>query len=83
MAEFKPRIKLDKKEVRKGESVDVKTLVSHIMVRPFVEAYRIVADVLANATSRQPTEEDRGSESRDEERDAIVRERQDIVAITA
>jgi sulfur-oxidizing protein SoxZ len=31
MAEFKPRIKLDKKEVRKGESVDVKTLVSHIM----------------------------------------------------
>ena len=31
MAEFKPRIRLDKKEVKKGETVDVKTLVSHIM----------------------------------------------------
>jgi sulfur-oxidizing protein SoxZ len=31
MAEFKPRIRLDKKEVRKGDAVDVKTLVSHIM----------------------------------------------------
>ena len=31
MAEAKPRIRLDKKEVRKGETVDVKTLVSHIM----------------------------------------------------
>ena len=31
MAEVKPRIRLDKKEVRKGETVDVKTLVSHIM----------------------------------------------------
>jgi sulfur-oxidizing protein SoxZ len=31
MAEFKPRIRLDKKEVKKGETVDVKTLVSHVM----------------------------------------------------
>ena len=31
MAEFKPRIRLDKKQVKKGETVDVKTLVSHIM----------------------------------------------------
>ena len=31
MTEFKPRIRLDKKEVRKGETIDVKTLVSHIM----------------------------------------------------
>src|SRR5215831_4883996 len=31
MAEAKPRIRLDKKEVRKGDTVDVKTLVSHIM----------------------------------------------------
>ncbi len=35
MAEFKPRIRLDKKEVRKGEAVDVKTLVSHIMETGF------------------------------------------------
>ena len=31
MAEVKPRIRLDRKEVRKGEAVDVKTLVSHVM----------------------------------------------------
>jgi sulfur-oxidizing protein SoxZ len=31
MADVKPRIRLDKKEVRKGETVEVKTLVSHIM----------------------------------------------------
>ena len=31
MADVKPRIRLDKKEVRKGEAVVVKTLVSHIM----------------------------------------------------
>src|SRR6266566_3838398 len=31
MADIKPRIRLDKKEVRKGETVEVKTLVSHIM----------------------------------------------------
>ena len=31
MADVKPRIRLDKKEVRKGEIVEVKTLVSHIM----------------------------------------------------
>jgi sulfur-oxidizing protein SoxZ len=31
MAEPKPRIRLDKKEVRKGETVDVKTLISHVM----------------------------------------------------
>jgi sulfur-oxidizing protein SoxZ len=31
MAEFKPRIRLDKKDVRKGETIDVKTLVSHVM----------------------------------------------------
>jgi sulfur-oxidizing protein SoxZ len=31
MAETKPRIRLDKKEVRKGEVVDVKTLASHVM----------------------------------------------------
>src|SRR5262252_1735664 len=27
----KPRIRLSKKEVRKGETIDVKTLVSHVM----------------------------------------------------
>jgi sulfur-oxidizing protein SoxZ len=31
MADVKPRIRLDKKEVRKGETVGVKTLVSHVM----------------------------------------------------
>jgi sulfur-oxidizing protein SoxZ len=31
MADVKPRIKLDKKEVKKGETIEVKTLVSHIM----------------------------------------------------
>lgn len=31
MADVKPRIRLDRKEVRKGETVGVKTLVSHIM----------------------------------------------------
>ena len=31
MAETKPRIRLDRKEVRKGEAVEVKTLVSHVM----------------------------------------------------
>jgi sulfur-oxidizing protein SoxZ len=31
MATLKPRIKLDKKQVHKGEPVEVKTLVSHIM----------------------------------------------------
>jgi sulfur-oxidizing protein SoxZ len=31
MADAKPRIRLDRKEVRKGETVSVKTLVSHIM----------------------------------------------------
>jgi sulfur-oxidizing protein SoxZ len=31
MADVKPRIRLDKKEVRKGETIEVKTLVSHIM----------------------------------------------------
>jgi len=31
MAEVKPRIKLDKKQVRKGEIVEVKALVSHVM----------------------------------------------------
>ena len=31
MAEVKPRIRLDRKEVRKGETIDVKTLVSHVM----------------------------------------------------
>ena len=31
MAEVKPRIRLDRNEVRKGEVVDVKTLVSHVM----------------------------------------------------
>ncbi len=31
MAQVKPRIRLDKKQVRKGETVDVKTLVSHVM----------------------------------------------------
>jgi sulfur-oxidizing protein SoxZ len=35
MAEFKPRIRLDKKEVRNGEAIDVKTLVSHIMETGF------------------------------------------------
>jgi sulfur-oxidizing protein SoxZ len=35
MAEAKSRIRLDKKEVRKGETVDVKTLVSHIMETGF------------------------------------------------
>jgi sulfur-oxidizing protein SoxZ len=31
MADAKPRIKLDKKEVRRGETVEIKTLVSHVM----------------------------------------------------
>jgi sulfur-oxidizing protein SoxZ len=31
MADPKPRIRLDRKEVRKGEAVGVKTLVSHVM----------------------------------------------------
>jgi sulfur-oxidizing protein SoxZ len=31
MADAKPRIKLDRKEVRKGEAVEVKTLVGHVM----------------------------------------------------
>jgi sulfur-oxidizing protein SoxZ len=31
MADAKPRIRLDRKEVRKGETVSVKTLVQHIM----------------------------------------------------
>jgi sulfur-oxidizing protein SoxZ len=31
MAEAKPRIRVDKKQVRKGEVVDVKTLISHVM----------------------------------------------------
>ena len=35
MAEIKPRIRLDKKEGKKGETVDVKTLVSHIMETGF------------------------------------------------
>src|SRR2546421_12542151 len=31
MAEIKPRIKLDKKEARKGDIVEVKALVQHVM----------------------------------------------------
>jgi sulfur-oxidizing protein SoxZ len=31
MAEVKPRIRLDKKEAKKGDLIEVKTLVSHIM----------------------------------------------------
>ena len=31
MAEIKPRIRLDKKDVKKGDTVEVKTLVSHVM----------------------------------------------------
>jgi sulfur-oxidizing protein SoxZ len=31
MAEAKPRIRVDKKLVRRGETVDVKTLISHVM----------------------------------------------------
>jgi len=31
MAEVKPRIRLDKKNAKSGETVDVKTLVSHVM----------------------------------------------------
>jgi sulfur-oxidizing protein SoxZ len=31
MADVKPRIRLDRNKVRKGEAVEVKTLVSHIM----------------------------------------------------
>jgi sulfur-oxidizing protein SoxZ len=31
MADPKPRIRLDRKEVRKGETVEVKTLVAHVM----------------------------------------------------
>ena len=31
MADIKPRIKLDKKEAKKGDLVEVKALVSHIM----------------------------------------------------
>ena len=35
MAEVKPRIRLDKKQVKKGETVVVKTLMSHIMETGF------------------------------------------------
>jgi len=35
MVEVKPRIKLDKQSVKKGETVVVKTLVSHIMETGF------------------------------------------------
>lgn len=31
MADVKPRIKLDKKEVKKGDVIEIKTLVSHTM----------------------------------------------------
>lgn len=31
MADAKPRIKLDRAKVRKGEAIEVKTLVSHVM----------------------------------------------------
>jgi sulfur-oxidizing protein SoxZ len=31
MADIKPRIRLDRREVRRGETLGVKTLVSHIM----------------------------------------------------
>jgi sulfur-oxidizing protein SoxZ len=31
VADARPRIKLDRKEVRKGEAVEVKTLVAHVM----------------------------------------------------
>lgn len=31
MAEVKPRIKLDKKEAKKGDLIEVKALVSHVM----------------------------------------------------
>ena len=31
MADVKPRIRLDRKDVRKGDIVEVKTLVSHVM----------------------------------------------------
>jgi sulfur-oxidizing protein SoxZ len=31
MAEVKPRIRLDKMEVKKGDTIEVKTLISHIM----------------------------------------------------
>ena len=31
MADAKPRIKLDKKEIKKGETIEVKTLVAHPM----------------------------------------------------
>ena len=31
MADVKPRIKLDKKDVKKGDAIEIKTLVSHIM----------------------------------------------------
>jgi len=35
MAEVKPRIRLDKKDVRKGETILVKTLVAHVMETGF------------------------------------------------
>jgi sulfur-oxidizing protein SoxZ len=31
MADVKPRIRLDRKDVKKGETVEIKTLLSHIM----------------------------------------------------
>lgn len=31
MADVKPRIKLDRKEIKKGETIEIKTLVSHNM----------------------------------------------------
>jgi sulfur-oxidizing protein SoxZ len=35
MAEVKPRIRLDKKDVKKGETILVKTLVAHVMETGF------------------------------------------------
>jgi sulfur-oxidizing protein SoxZ len=31
MADVKPRIRLDRKEIKKGETIEIKTLVSHVM----------------------------------------------------
>lgn len=31
MADVKPRIRLDRKEIKKGETIEIKTLVSHTM----------------------------------------------------
>jgi len=50
MADAKPRIKLDRNKVRKGESIEVKTLVSHVMETGLRhdEAGKLIARMIIN-----------------------------------